>query len=326
MKKTLITLSLIAMALAGGLFSACGSSEANGPIEDILTKEKIAELEKNYTFIADEFCQGLCRVSKGDFQDWKYGFINAKGEEVIKCQYSSAKDFTEGMAAFSKTIDGKTLWGFIDKTGKEVIPAKYRDAGSFVSGLAPVAIDKPNNDNDDDWGISLNEYLWGYINPQGEEVIKIQYTYAEEFTADGLAHVQKDVKDADDAYINTKGEEVLSGYTRGGNFSEGYAWVAKGISDDRQYMIIDTKGEVSYTLPKNMEFKHDAMFGDGLIPALKVGRDDEEKYGYINAKGETVIDFKYKDADNFKNGKAKVKLKKKRFYIDTKGTEIEEKD
>ena len=86
------------------------------------------------------FSEGLARVEKGG----KYGFINKKGEEVVKVgkyevekvgKYTEiVRDFSEGLACVYK--DGKR--GYINKKGKEVVKLKYDDASSFSEGIAPV--------------------------------------------------------------------------------------------------------------------------------------------------------------------------------------------
>lgn len=61
----------------------------------------------------------LFPISEND----KWGFINAKGEVVIKPQYYDVDEFSEGFCAVQKKKDG--LFGFIDCTNKMVIRPKY---------------------------------------------------------------------------------------------------------------------------------------------------------------------------------------------------------
>jgi Leucine-rich repeat (LRR) protein len=46
-----------------------------------------------------------------------------------------------------------------------------------------------------------------------------------------------------------------------------------------------------------------------------------DQYGYINKKGEVVIDYRYEEAENFEDGFAKVKKYGKKYWIDTLGKE-----
>ena len=66
----------------------------------------------------------------------KYGYDDAKGNQVIAPKFDNAYDFFDGLAAVK--IDGK--WGFIDGDGELVIQTKFDGATSFNSGLAAVKI------------------------------------------------------------------------------------------------------------------------------------------------------------------------------------------
>ncbi|MBC8000695.1 MAG: WG repeat-containing protein [Leptolyngbya sp.] len=75
----------------------------------------------------------------------KWGYVNRKGDWVIKPEYSSAECFSEGLACVSSTesigLHAKR-YGFIDKTGKFVIEPKFSFAESFSEGLAAVALEE----------------------------------------------------------------------------------------------------------------------------------------------------------------------------------------
>ncbi len=85
-----------------------------------------------------------------------YGFVNAKGEKVIKpCKdFKEVTNFNDGMAGF---FDGDK-WGIINNKGETVVRAKY-DVAFPSSGLIFV------NDNK----------KIGFLDYQGKEIIKPQY-------------------------------------------------------------------------------------------------------------------------------------------------------
>ena len=78
------------------------------------------------------FSDGLAKVMSS--KNEKYGFINAKGTEVIACQFDACSNFKNGYCCASKN----NKWGYIDKTGKTVIPFEYDDCYGAGSGLFAV--------------------------------------------------------------------------------------------------------------------------------------------------------------------------------------------
>ena len=88
------------------------------------------------------FAEGPAAVTEGG----KVGYINRKGEMVIRPQfevgnpcgeglwYERPRDFSGGLAAVR--VAGK--WGYIDRTGRVVIEPRYDCAQRFSEGLAVV--------------------------------------------------------------------------------------------------------------------------------------------------------------------------------------------
>lgn len=74
----------------------------------------------------------------------KYGFINIKGEVIIKPQFDWVDEFSEGLCVVrsdnGKLGSGKN--GYIDITGKLVLDFKFKIACKFENGIAKVQIDK----------------------------------------------------------------------------------------------------------------------------------------------------------------------------------------
>ena len=113
------------------------------------------------------------------FAEYKWGYINTDGEEVIKPQtrFTAATDFSEGLAAVGRYYYYGSGDGYIDKEGNYVIEPQFENAESFSEGLAAVEIGEyPNN-------------KWGYINKDGEIVIEPMYDFASDFS-EGLAAVR----------------------------------------------------------------------------------------------------------------------------------------
>jgi hypothetical protein len=129
---------------------------------------------------------GQCKVSSGFMNyDWRRGFLDDDGNEVIPIKYKAAKPFNEGLAG----VKLHEKYGFINKQGDLVIPYNFDNVGCFSDGLAPVCVDNK----------------WGYINKIGEIVIEPVYEEAFRFD-DGLAKVILNKKTG---FINTKGECII---------------------------------------------------------------------------------------------------------------------
>lgn len=277
-------------------------------------------------------------------EEEKWGYINEKGEEVIKCQYDSAYSFGEnGLAAVKKQVgfyeDGEPeyKWGYINEKGEEVIELQYSYVQNFSeNGLA--AVEKQVGVDDK----GKPEYKWGYINEKGEEIIECQYEVARTFGDNGLAVVCKE----GDAFkgrwicINEVGEEIIDlgwRYYSVYEFSDtGMAVVIK--KDESTFYkygeawgYINDKGEE--VINCQYGFTSFGFANNGLAVTIKKIGEDEYKWGYINEKGEEVIKYQYDEAYTFSNnGLAAVKKQvgidengKPEFkwgYINEKGEEV----
>jgi hypothetical protein len=103
---------------------------------------------------ADSFAEGFAVA----WEHGQCGFIDKRGDWVIKPTFQSCRAFSEGLAAVSVKVQvGNRInyfWGFIDQTGQFVIQPILRNATPFVCGLAMVF--------NDDKGV--------YINKRGNEI------------------------------------------------------------------------------------------------------------------------------------------------------------
>lgn len=111
---------------------------------------------------------------KATENDYKYGFINNKGEMVIQPKYDYADYFREGYARVNvgtvwslmdswkrSRLGGK--WGFIDREGNLVIDTVFDYADPFYKGIARVFVFE-SRDKD------ISKAKIGYIDRQGNWV------------------------------------------------------------------------------------------------------------------------------------------------------------
>ena len=101
----------------------------------------------------------------------KFGFIDAKGKEVIAIKYEDAQGFYDSLCA----VKLNNKWGYIDMTGKLVIALSYERVQIFKNGIAIV----------------IKGDKWGTIDKTGATVMPCEYEYIV-FMADGKVSVKKD--------------------------------------------------------------------------------------------------------------------------------------
>ena len=266
-----------------------------------------------------DFSEGLARVQENK----KWGFIDVSGNYVIKPQFEGARDFSEGLAAVQK--DSK--WGYIDKSGKFVIDPVLESAWDFYCGIA-IAMESevkqymnrngeilPNPDNyevhrgfRDNYAPVRKMDLWGFVDIQGNYIVKPVYEKADRFM-NGLAPVKKSGRCG---YINTQGEEVIPlTYEASKLYADNMALVK---SDDKLYYLdVATKQLIGVDQPYTIRY----YFSEGLARVFLV-----KKLGFINKRGEIVIECKYEDAKDFTNGLAAVKINGLWGFIDHEGTMV----
>lgn len=157
---------------------------------------------------------------------------------------------------------------------------------------------------------------WGFEDASGNVIISAAYDGAQDFS-DGMAAVKKGKKWG---FINETGELVIDyRFSSVLPFNEGYAVVGGNYSvlgvtvpvPSKNCMVINKKGIVTGKFRKNDAiYAFAGPFSNGLalfVRTPKVGFKPKQTYGFINTKGEIVIDpSKYTFAETFVDGVAKV--------------------
>jgi len=231
---------------------------------------------------AGEFSEGLASVKyKG-----KWGFINKQDKMIIEPQFDCLSydvlEFHEGLAAVKKN----KKWGFIDKTGKVIIEYQFDNCTGFSEGIAAVMTK----------GLFGSE-KWGYINKQGEYLFKERFQYARKFS-EGLASVKTDGKFG---YIDKNGGYVIAPQFQFANeFYKGIALAKLGGT----FINIDKKGKTTSKFSRKDEFP------GGMQTNCRTG-----KCGYVNRRGDYMINPQFESAYEFREGAAKVQMKGKWGYL-----------
>lgn len=231
-----------------------------------------------------KFSEGYAAVTVNK----KMGFINEKGEYIIKPKFNNPPSyFHEGFATvkigdFRKE---KEKNGIIDTKGKITIFDAVSYINDFSEGLAPF---EKNN-------------LYGYIDKNLKIAIEPKFKYAGKFS-DGLARVTG--LDGKDYYIDKTGEKNLD--TDGSDFSEGFAF----IKIDKKYGFINKLGETII----QPQFDFVRFFNEGLV-AVEI----KDKWGFVDSNGNIIISLQFDEVDEFSEGFAGINSEGKWGYVDKTG-------
>jgi hypothetical protein len=229
----------------------------------------------------------------------KWGYVNSKGKLIIDYLYDHADFFTEGAAVVS--VNEK--YGLIGLSSEVIIEPQYAYIGRFSEGWAHVV--KYEGD----------AVLHGFINKNGEVVYKDFYNNNTGDFHDGLAVFEKDLNFG---YSNTRGDIVIQPeYFMAYDFSEGLAVVA---NESDKHGFIDKTGKlvIPFLFEHNFEgaYLYEG-FSEGIAAVCEDG-----KFGYIDEKGNYVIEPVYDYAGRFNDGAALVVADGFYGYIDKTGKYI----
>jgi hypothetical protein len=228
-----------------------------------ITKDGLVAIRPGF-YYTDGFSPGT-GLASAYVREGAGGYINHKGQWVIKPVYKLASPFWEGLALVKDEIS----WHYIDLNGDNVINLEPSIVpvdlftSLFHQGLACVIIN--------------NQY--GYINTHGKVVITPQYEDASPFS-EGLAAVKLNGKWG---FINTRGERLIPPtFDFCCRFSEGLARVTlqgkEGFINHSGHIVI--KPEYDWVSPSD--------FRNGVVE-VSLG----SYRGYIDKSGRRVLWYQH---------------------------------
>ena len=257
---------------------------------------------------AEDFFEGYAEVKV----EGKWGFINQKGDIVIKPEFYETYRFSCGLAAITKSPTGKL--GYIDTTGKIVIPLKYDFGHRFINNKAWVSengkwglIDRfgkyiisptfsEAKDMKEGFSWVKQDGLWGMIDTTGQYYIKPNernpLTFAQNANNNiffgfnnGLVKYQANNKYGFlDKFLKAKIPAIYDEVT---NFENNRSC----IKLDGYWGVIDVTGR--FIIQPNYEGLKQGI--DGLYAV----KDKDNNWGYLNEKNEWVIKPQFKKATPF---------------------------
>jgi len=225
----------------------------------------------------------------------RWGFIDQAGSVVIEPSYAGAWYYSNDRAMVIFDKYGVQYAGFVDATGTMAVPAKYRfitEVFYSAEGLIPIG--------------DIKKQLVGYIDLNGGVRIPFQYTYGSTFN-EGISVVYMGNKVG---AIDVNGNMIVpTKYESISTFSEGLASAFRA-GEKRGYLT--TSGQY--------KFQGDFTMGTIFMYGLAAVDDPETRLvGYINNTGQFVIPAKFSGAWAFSEELAAVKFEEKWGFIDLKG-------
>lgn len=230
-------------------------------------------------------------------QNGKIGYINEKGNIVIKPDYLNGNDFADGLAA----VRQNGHYGFIDETGKFIIQPEYDFATNFVKGLVVVYKN----------GKPL------FLNQKGE--VALPTVYKTLFFIDdrkGIITTQTDKQGVID--MATKQLLIDTVFSSIGDFKQGVAIVGEYIppakkEKEKRVAVIDTTGKFMVHFGK-YEAINPFVDGFATVEMEDPKNQDGSTDGVIDTKGNLLFKRPYKNNSymdgDFHEGYAKVSLYK----------------
>lgn len=272
----------------------------------------------------------LLRILYFDIQPENYpkiGYLNKKGEVIIKPKYNMGSDFYDNYANIIKD----SVYGYINKKGDEVLFENYDEVFFYYGNT----------------GIAKKNEKYGLINRKGDSLTSFSYTMIYNF---GFNHFKGQTKNKKSHILDKSGNIVfnkdLSFDIQSHYFDSDSLLIFQEIIDGKKVKGLVNKKCKIISKPKYQEiyFINDKEFyvvknddkygfinklGEEIIPVIydNIGFNINEnlipvqkggKWGFINRQNEIKIPFEYDEAYAFLNNLAFVK--KGDFYgcIDTK--------
>ncbi|MBT29246.1 MAG: hypothetical protein CMO01_06250 [Thalassobius sp.] len=266
--------------------------------------------------------EGVARI----YKDGKVGYVNYKGIVELEPVYDETYRFdtvwrnNEGISLAKK--DGK--FGYLDHNGDEVLPVVYDLVDSSFLYVW-----------DDSIGIAMvrKKGKYGFVNYEGKEVIPTQYANVNG-PGRGVVLAKLDGKWGS---VDTLNNKLLAFEYEGARFLDDTDdQVIELLKKEESFFEIDGNGHIvkavegmpasdniaNYSKASNLVYKTD-YDANGLAVVEK-----KEKLALVDAKGNLLTKYKYKEIEPFSEGMALVRLDAKERkdqlygYIDAKGNEV----
>jgi hypothetical protein len=211
----------------------------------------------------------------------KWGYIDTNGEFEISPMYDHASDFQDNDLAIVRLLDRD---GVIDSSSYFIVKPKYDTINPFSEGRATV----------------IDSKGFRVIDESGKEITSKSYSFIDDFK-EGRALIA-DTNEKGRylyGYLNRRGKEILPlEYESASEFNQEKAVVQM---KDGNYALIGLTGKIIKKYP----YAFVGDYGEGM---LSFKQSQNEKFGFIDEKGNIVIEPQFSGVQSFKNGRAIVNI------------------
>lgn len=260
-----------------------------------IESEKWGYIDKNGEFsicpqfdFASEFAMNRALVCYDD----KSAVIDENGNEVLSVKNNPIFLSNDGKIIMkeelSTTID--SLYSIFDSNGKLLFTHQCLDFGGFGCGMARVLIDSHKK----------YDVLYGFMNEHGiYSISPTPFLSLENFSENLACFCVKRNGRSFYGFIDPTGKRVIPPlYAFVSNFNMGLAPV-KYNANDSVVLYIDKNNSTILKL----DIDHGYRFSDDGFAKVKKGN----KYGFIDKKGNQIIQCQYIEASNFQEKQCVVK-------------------
>ena len=192
-------------------------------------------------------------------------------------------------------------WGYCDKEGRTCCQYKYDSTCLFSNGMGRV---------------SLNG-KYGYLGQNAREVIPPQYAYARDFNY-CLAPVAYMLCSIEDklrwGYVDKENNLVVPYVFDDADVFESCGLARVKVGD--KFGIIDSNGN------KVLSAEYDSVQIEGISNNNPGLIKKDEKYGFVNARGEIIVAPQYEMANSFSEGMAVCREGERFIIIDYEGKHL----
>jgi hypothetical protein len=249
-------------------------------------------------FTAQAFCQqldnkvfseGLAPVKSTKSNPAQYGFVDKKGNLVIKPQFDSVlSGFNQGFAVVMKS----SQVGVINSSGNTIVPFEFSHVSVLQNNLFPVR---------------NHQGLWGFFHQNGKSALDCQYNNFR-FRDHGVILVQKE---GHWGSVDMSGKTLVKNIYRELEYLPQKRTYNAYVYNDWKLLDINNQ--------RQGQFKYDSLkpVGNKVFKYMMLG-----KYGLVDMENKPITTYKYDYIGHEKYGKFEVKIWDKVGVIDASGHEV----